>query len=78
MCSTGDKDLTQVNDVHLDILKTEQIKQMETLDEIEGKLQMASGSLKFAADHANGYEDFYIGVDSHIQEAMLLLNSLRK
>lgn len=62
--------------VHLDILHTDEIAKQTALDEIEDKLDMASGILQYAEDHAEN-KAFFSGINEHIKQAVKLLDKVR-
>lgn len=74
--SSGKDQKTELRKVHLDIIQTDELERLDTLDKIEDKLDMASGSLQFAMDNTN-HKAFYKSINEHINQALLMLQKLR-
>lgn len=75
MCSSKDK-VPELKAVHQDIIQTDELTRLQTLDSIEDKLDMASGTLQFAIEHSEN-KAFFSGINEHIKQAMSLLDKLR-
>ena len=75
MCSDKDK-IPEITAVHLDIIETDEINRQNTIDEVENKLDMASGILEYATQHSEN-KAFFSGINEHIKQALSLLEKIR-
>jgi len=75
MCSDKDQS-PDMTPVHLDIIQTDELMRQNTLDEVENKLDMASGTLQFAIEHSEN-KAFFSGINEHIKQALSLLEKIR-